>query len=519
MTFPANIGASAAGILLLARLLLPFIRGVFSPLRDIPGPFAARFGDVWYLWRVWKGHFEVDNIALHRDFGPIVRYGPNRYSINDAEAQKLIYGHGAKFPKSSWYFTWSDPQPSRWSLFSDQNIKRHGENRRQYQGTYSMSSLVTYESYVDDCVELFRQRLQEIAAAGTVADMGHWLQCYAFDVIGLITYSKRLGFLDRGDDVSGVMAALEIHFWYATLIGIFSWMHPYLMPIRDWLAGKSGTGRTYVMKFTQDRIAEHESQPKAFPGDTRNDDNNNNNTSDGAAGLDFLSKFFAKHAEDPERFTMYHIAMGCVSNMVAGSDTTAISLSAILYYLLKDTQTFDTLRQEIDSYHNHQGTQDIAFKESQEMPYLQAVIKEALRMHPASGLPLERVVPDGGMTMCGYFFPAGTIVGVNTWVSHQNTSVFGSDAEQFNPSRWLIDDKEKLAEMERYWMPFGLGSRTCIGRHISMLEMSKLIPVLVRDFEFELHDELKTKEWERTNSWFVKPRGFRVKVMMREKGV
>jgi cytochrome P450 len=257
-----------------------------------------------------------------------------------------------------------------------------------------MSSLVTYESYVDECADLFSQRLHEIAAAGISTDMGHWLQCYAFDVIGLITYSKRLGFLDRGEDVSGVMGALEDHLQYATLAGIFSWLHPYLLPFKNWLAGKSGAGRPYVMKFTQDRIAEHESSTKAIPvhGEAE------------GASVDFLTKFFAKNAEDPERFTMYHLAAGCVSNMVAGSDTTAISLSAILYYLLKTPLTFEKLRQEVDSQHE-KGK--IMFKESQEMPYLQAVIKEALRMHPATGLPLERVVPEGGVTMCERFFPAG----------------------------------------------------------------------------------------------------------------
>ena len=148
------------------------------------------------------------------------------------------------------------------------------------------------------------------------------------------------------------------------------------------------------MKFTQDRVAEHESSTKAIPVDGEVE----------GVSMDFLTKFFAKNAEDPERFTMYHVSAGCVSNMVAGSDTTAISLSAILYYLLKSPQTFDKLRQEIDAQH---GKSNIMFKESQEMPYLQAVIKEALRMHPATGLPLERVVPEGGVTMCERFFPAG----------------------------------------------------------------------------------------------------------------
>ena len=267
-----------------------------------------------------------------------------------------------------------------------------------------MSSLVTYESYVDECADLFSQRLEEVASAGVFTDMAHWLQCYAFDVIGLITYSKRLGFLDAGDDVSGVIAALDDHIEYATLVGIFSWLHPYVSPVRNWLAGSKGAGRTYVMKFTQERIAEHQKvQRKAIPVDGGADD-----VGEGETTMDFLTKFFTKNAQDPKAFTMYHLAMGCVSNMVAGSDTTAITLSSILYHLLKDRRTFDALRKEVDE--QQQGgkmSKYITFKESQDMPYLQAVIKEALRIHPAGGLPLERVVPPGGATICDRFFPEG----------------------------------------------------------------------------------------------------------------
>ncbi|EUC30064.1 hypothetical protein COCCADRAFT_104842 [Bipolaris zeicola 26-R-13] len=506
--------AGAAAVALIARILFPLLKTFFSPLRNIPGPFSARFTDLWYLWRVQKGRFEWDNIELHRRYGksypPVVRYGPNRYSFSSLSAQKSIYGHGSKFPKSSWYSSWSNPDTSQWSLFTDDSIRRHSENRRQYQSTYSMSSLVTYEPYVDECADLFSQRLGELASAGAYADMGHWLQCYAFDVIGLITYSKRLGFLDGGEDIGGVMAALEDHLQYATFIGIFSWLHKYLFHIRNWLAGPTGTGRAYVAKFTQDRIAEHQTeQTKGIPVD---------GAEKGKTSIDFLTKFFTKNADAPESFTMYHVASGCVSNMVAGSDTTGITLSAILYYLLKNPHTLETLRHEVNERQRQgQSSHFITFKESQEMPYLQAVMKEALRMHPATGLPLERVVPAGGAEISNMFFPEGTIVGINSWVAHRDSTIFGPDAHRFRPERWLAGDRERLAIMERNWMPFGLGARTCIGRHISFLEMSKLIPMLVRDFDFTLASHLQAadQEWETTNYWFVKPRDFQVKVAAR----
>ncbi|GKU13237.1 cytochrome p450 oxidoreductase [Fusarium langsethiae] len=197
--------------------------------------------------------------------------------------------------------------------------------------------------------------------------------------------------------------------------------------------------------------------------------------------------------------------------MVAGSDTTAISLSAILYYLLKNLSCMDRLREEVDSFAaSGQLSARPTYKESQAMPYLQAVIKEALRLHPATGLPLERVVPKGGATIAGRHFPEDAIVGINTWVAHRDRGVFGENADEFSPERWLQADAELAASMNRFWMPFGLGSRTCIGRHISMLEMCKVLPALVRDFDFTLHDDLIGKEWKTQSYWFVKPLDFQV---------
>src|ERR1700753_638056 len=84
--------------------------------------------------------------------GAIVRYGPNRYSFDDAEAVRTIYGHGTQFAKSTWYSSFT--QPGVWTLFSDQDIKRHRQNRKLYQNAYSMTALVTYESYVNECSDL-----------------------------------------------------------------------------------------------------------------------------------------------------------------------------------------------------------------------------------------------------------------------------------------------------------------------------------------------------------------------------
>lgn len=144
--------------------------------------------------------------------------------------------------------------------------------------------------------------------------------------------------------------------------------------------------------------------------------------------------------------------------------------------------------------------------------------QEAMRIYAPIGLPLQRVVPAGGYQISGHFFPEGTVVGVNISAIHMDTSIFGDDAALFRPERWLDSDKEKLEVMHRFWMPFGLGSRTCIGKNISLLEITKLVPELVRKFDFELADGLQNenKEMEWIDMWFVRPVALPVKVRIRQ---
>lgn len=116
------------------------------------------------------------------------------------------------------------------------------------------------------------------------------------------------------------MSALDQMVNYASILGLIPTWHPYIFRLRNWLAGKKGVCRAYV--------AEHQAKPKIEPVVGREDTNQ-------AQGLDFLTKFYSKYTKEPNSFTSYHIIAGCNHNMIAGSDTTGITLSASLYYLLK----------------------------------------------------------------------------------------------------------------------------------------------------------------------------------------
>jgi hypothetical protein len=115
-------------ILLITRYILTVLATSYThrTLLSIPGPLWTRFTRFWYFRRVWNGKFEKENIALHEKYGTVVRIAPGQYSINDRTALRTIYGPGTKFAKSAWYEGWKHPDPERWTLFPDRDIKRHG---------------------------------------------------------------------------------------------------------------------------------------------------------------------------------------------------------------------------------------------------------------------------------------------------------------------------------------------------------------------------------------------------------
>jgi len=215
-----------------------------------------------------------------------------------------------------------------------------------------------------------------------------------------------------------------------------------------------------------------------------------------------------------------------VSMAFAGSETTAISLSSVFYYLLKNPRCLDKLCRELDDkagegYFSDRATGLVTWAESQGLPYLDACIKEAFRLHPAAGLPLERVVPAGGAEIAGWFIPGGTIVGCSAWVIHRRREIFGDDVDAYRPERWLADEKldetaeeTRIKEMNGTMFQFGAGARTCIGKNISLLEVYKLVPSFLRRFEVQF--EKPDTEWKLHNAWFVKQLNFRTTFRARD---
>jgi hypothetical protein len=117
-------------------------------------------------------------------------------------------------------------------------------------------------------------------------------------------------------------------------------------------------------------------------------------------------------------------------------------MKATLYNLLANPESLRKLYQELQDADKQSGLSRPypKWNEVKDLPYLHACFYEALRLHPPFVLPLERVVPKGGVVISDRYFPEGTCIGMNAYVVNRHRPTFGEDVESWRPERWLVGD-------------------------------------------------------------------------------
>ncbi|KAI1077430.1 cytochrome P450-like protein [Whalleya microplaca] len=514
-------------LVLLATTVLYLARNYFRRgLNKYPGPFLAQFSDWPRFYKVWLRRPEQWHIRLHEKYGDVVRLGPNALSFGNPNVIKTIYGLGKGFTKSDFYpvqmaTAKGKPLPT---LFSTQSEHFHSQLKRSVNSAFSMSTQMQYEPFFDSTNGIFLDQTENrFAATGDVCNFYRWLQFYTFDVIGDMVYSKRHGFLESNSDVDHIVRDNARLFDYAALIGQIPLLDKLWNknPLYLWAAKYGLVNATFpVARFAQARLAERHPSGQSFSKENFAWEQTQDTPPD------LLSHFIQAKTERPDFFTDQLVVTMCVSMGFAGSEPAAVSLSGVFASLLRHPECLKKLRSELDDKarkghfkDNYKGL--VTWAESQDLPYLDACINEAFRIHPAPGLPFERVVPAEGLEIGGKFVKGGTIVGCNAWVIHRSKEVFGDDVEAYRPERWLVNDKKdkeqelaRIRRMKNTLMQFGMGPRVCLGKHIGLMEMYKLIPSVLRRFDLQLEDSSKKPRF--WNGWFVRPVDFHVRFQKRE---
>ena len=202
--------------------------------------------------------------------------------------------------------------------------------------------------------------------------------------------------------------------------------------------------------------------------------------------MDMLGSFIRhglsqKDAESETMIQMYvrgllHSVSGNEANVeivsLAGSDTTATAIRATMLHIITNPPVLSSLMTELT---NAPISDPIKDSEARALPYLQAVIKEGLRIHPpVTGLMLKDV-PRGGDTVNGFFVPPDTKIGYCAFGLFLDPKIWGDDARMFRPERWLEGTPEDIRRKEaNLELVFGHGRWQCLGKSVAQVELNKV---------------------------------------------
>ncbi|KAK0202475.1 cytochrome P450 monooxygenase pc-bph [Desarmillaria ectypa] len=512
-------------IIILAVLvhLVPYLSDSHR-LRSYPGPLVAKFSDAWLGFVGYQGRRSEVVHDLHRKYGPFVRIAPDHISVALTDAQPLVYGHGNGALKSPFYDVFASTSPG---LFDVRDRQAHTRKRKIISHTFSQKNVLEFALHVRSYVsQLLGQwdKLHDKALKGMSGKEGEgwtgrdgrlWLDCMpwvnylTFDIIGDLSFGAPFGMIMAAKDfalvpkdqhtvmnsygkVGAKYATKEIKVIKALsglspLIGMTGplpgWCRP-LLKRSPWLwqASKNFDALVGMAILAISKRLE-------VPTD-RND---------------LLNKLQAGKDEDGNLMSSEELTAEAFGLLVAGSDTTANSTCAIIYYLARTPTVQEKLQKELDD-------SDVATVEQvRNLPYLQAVINEGLRLYSTVGVGLPHVAPEGGMMILGNYFPAGTVISVPTYTIHRDPAVFGDDVEEFRPERWFERDS---ASMSKAFNPFSFGPRACIGRNLANLELQIIIASIFKSFHVLL--ENPDEELQVYESFVKKPGPCHVGLKARE---
>ncbi|RAK84935.1 benzoate 4-monooxygenase cytochrome P450 [Aspergillus costaricaensis CBS 115574] len=440
------------------------------------------------------------NMHLHLHNHRIIRLSPTSLSIADPKAIPAIYGHGTPCLKDDVYALTKGTHTHS-NMLNTISRDDHSRKRRMLANAFSTKNLEQWEFKIADKVKRLLGKLDGMCIPsssnavmngdGDEVDLRYWLNLFTVDAIADTGLSVKLGLLDKGSDevvVNGevvryieclhrgnrvsswVIGATE---WVGLLRGVSCVVSPYLR--EQWECGRR-FGRV-VRALVDQRLGVQESGEKLS---------------------DFLGCLVEDRRGVGRELDRGEIVAEAGLLLDAGSDTTAIALTNIMYYLIKNPPSLGKLRVEVSGA--LRGKEVAPYAKVRNLPYLKACLEESLRLSPPVARGLERRTPPEGMYILGERIPGNATVSVPTYAVHRDPEIF-PDPEAFRPERWLEDD-EKVKQMRAVFIPFSSGARACIGRNITFIEQQILVATLVHRYEFELPSKDWMLEWEEAfNLW------------------
>ncbi|KAF2263753.1 cytochrome P450 [Lojkania enalia] len=491
---------ASATILAVRFIARGIYRAYFDHLSGFPGPKLSAATHIPYIVALWTGSMHRYVAQLHHIYGDVVRVAPDELSFIGPQAWKDIEGHVAAKAKET-----SGSKPHKhWlrygqainktpSLIIQADSTEHGRVRRIFTPAFSDRALKQQEplfmKYVDKLVTKLNEAIQEDPERKF--DMVRMYNFTTFDVMGDLTFGEPLHMLDNAEYdpwVSIIFASIR----FGSRLGILNF-YPMLYKAFKALVPETFAKKRYEhFQYSVKRVTKRLEKGR---------------DSEGVDLWDLVLK-----QEDGKGLSRNEMDSNASLFMIAGTETTATLVSGLTYLLLNNSDAMKKLVKEIRG--SFVSSDDMSMEAIAALPYLNACLKEALRLYPPVPTGLPRLTPPDGSTICGHYVPANTSLSLPHLAMYTSSRNF-QDPLSFIPERWLGD--ERFANDNRSVLqPFSIGSRDCLGRNMAYHEMRLITTKVLYNFDLELCPE--SNDWinqEVYTLWQKKPLMLKLRLVQR----
>ncbi|KAF5252862.1 hypothetical protein FANTH_2186 [Fusarium anthophilum] len=460
-------------VVLLAFLLRAAFNYYRGPLSHLPGPWYTHFTGLSLLYTRAVGTSRQHLRHLHTVHGPVVRVGPREVSINSVDGYYKVHGVGShclkapvfdriRFSHSSMLFTMRDP-------------RIHSE-RKRIVGRGFASIREEQETKIRRLASKAVANIKNEAEKGQ-ADVYKWWRCLAVDVVSEMSFGKSFNLLHSGGKGLTLYKALSnagpcVVFQAVLprrLISLFKWS-----PI-TWLRDVSEVAEIIFNRVT------------AALGELRVSSN---------CGPS-IARHLLSHEVKGNKHSLNDDELSSEVGMllVAGSDSTATTLTYATWEIVRDPDLRRQIEEEIGSLPVNFTAKDV-----EALPILNSVLEEVLRMYNPAGALVERLVPPSGICVDDWDLPGGTMVYTTGWLISRLEDVFP------DPDRFL----NLTPDMKRAHVPFNIGARRCVGMHVARMEILVTLAILFRECRgLQLHHAMKDEMMAQVGEFFIVPKAGR----------
>ncbi|XP_078595814.1 1,25-dihydroxyvitamin D(3) 24-hydroxylase, mitochondrial-like isoform X1 [Branchiostoma floridae x Branchiostoma japonicum] len=416
-----------------------------------------------------KSHMMISQ--LFQMYGPILR---NRFGnfdmVNtcDPDAAREVFKVEGKYPErldiAPWRLHREDAGKELAVLLG--NDKKWHKNRTVVsRPMLRPQSVAAYVLKIDDVATDMLQRIRSIRAGPDgkeVLDLENELFKWALESISAVLFNERMGLLqdnipqDAQDFINGMHDAFDS---LTRAMTPDARLHK-LLNTKSWQKNKQAWDTVFkigekVIDRQLQRAEERQARGEADDGQ-----------------LDFLSFISSR-----EKLTKEEIYANAIELMGAAIDTTSTTLLWTLYQLCHRPDLQDKLYQEVTQVIGQDEV--ITYDHLKNLHLFKAVIKETLRLHPVA-FAITRVIQQDTVLM-GYEIPAKTVVMVSLYDMARDPRLY-KDPEEYRPERWLRGAEDYVDTHPYAYLPFGFGTRSCIGRRVAETELQVLLAKICQQF-------------------------------------